>query len=216
MAKFCANCGAQMNDEDKVCGQCGTPAVSAAVKPAASDQAGKNKGSNKIIKLIAGVIIAVVVIVIAVNIAGSYTGYKGTVNKMVKALQKNDVAALEALASIISKETLGAWYGEDLYDYYDEAVSDALDIFEDSVGPIKKISYEITDETEVSARRVEELEDYLVEIYNMDTSSIKKIVKVNLKLTVKGTKKSSTYNTNELYMIKESGGWKIYYGSLTY
>lgn len=137
-------------------------------------------------------------------------------NKMVKALQKNDVATLEALASIISKETLGAWYGEDLYDYYDEAVSDALDIFEDSVGPIKKISYEITDETEVSARRVEELEDYLVEIYNMDTSSIKKIVKVNLKLTVKGTKKSSTYNTNELYMIKESGGWKIYYGSLTY
>lgn len=216
MAKFCANCGAQMNDEDKVCGQCGTPAVSVAVKPAASDQAGKNKESNKIIKLIAGVIIAVVVIVIAVNIAGSYTGYKGTVNKMVKALQKNDVATLEALASIISKETLGAWYGEDLYDYYDEAVSDALDIFEDSVGPIKKISYEITDETEVSARRVEELEDYLVEIYNMDTSSIKKIVKVNLKLTVKGTKKSSTYNTNELYMIKESGGWKIYYGSLTY
>ena len=25
MAKFCGNCGAQLDDGDKVCGQCGTP-----------------------------------------------------------------------------------------------------------------------------------------------------------------------------------------------
>lgn len=25
MAKFCGNCGAQLDDDDKVCGQCGTP-----------------------------------------------------------------------------------------------------------------------------------------------------------------------------------------------
>lgn len=53
-------------------------------------------------------------------------------------------------------------------------------------------------------------------MYNMDASSIKKVVKVDLKITVKGNKKSSVYNVNNLYMIKESGGWKIYYGSLSY
>ena len=31
MAKFCANCGAPMEDGDAVCGQCGTP-VSNVVK----------------------------------------------------------------------------------------------------------------------------------------------------------------------------------------
>ncbi|MCR5093397.1 MAG: zinc-ribbon domain-containing protein, partial [Lachnospiraceae bacterium] len=37
MAKFCSNCGAQMADDDKVCGQCGTPAVSETTEQAAPE-----------------------------------------------------------------------------------------------------------------------------------------------------------------------------------
>lgn len=216
MAKFCVNCGAQMEDEDRVCGQCGRP-IAGAVNPApTANVTSKIKGGNNIIKLIIAIVAAVVVLVIAVSVITSFTGYKRTINKMVKALQGNDVATLESLASSISEETYGAWFGDDLYDYYDDAVSDTLDKYEDSVGNIKKISYEITDETELSDRRLRELEDNLVDSYNMDTSDIKKVVKVDLKVTVKGTKKSSTYNVNKLFVIKESGGWKIYYGSLNY
>lgn len=213
MAKFCGNCGAQMDDNDKVCGQCGTPAAGgvAAEKPVA-----KKKGSNKIVILIIGVIVAIVALVIIANVAGNFTGYKGTVNKMVKALQNNDISTLESLASSVSDESLGAWYGDDLYDHYDDMISDALDKYEDNVGTIKKISYEITDETELSDRRINELKDNLENLYNMDTSDIKKVVKIDLKITVKGAKKSSTYNVNNLFMIKENGDWKIFYGNLNY
>lgn len=135
---------------------------------------------------------------------------------MVKALQQDDVAMLESLGSSISEEMYYAWYEDDLYEYYDNMVSNTLDKYEDNVGNIKKIFYEITDETEFSDRRIDELQENLVDMYNMDASSIKKVVKVDLKITVKGNKKSSVYNVNNLYMIKESGGWKIYYGSLSY
>lgn len=216
MAKFCANCGSQMDDEDKVCGQCGTPVAGAEIKSAVGASNTKSKGNNNIVKIIVGIIVAIVVIVVAANIAGNFTGYKGTINKMVKALQNNDVATLEMLASSISEETYGAWYGDDLDEYYEEAISNVLDKYEDKVGTIKKISYEITNENELSDRRMDELEDNLVDKYNMDTSEIKKVVKVDLKLTVKGTKKSSTYNVSNFYLIKENGGWKIFYGKLDY
>lgn len=223
MAKFCANCGSQMDHEDKVCGQCGTPVAGANVSVAnvsvasqPSDNEKNGKDGNKVVKLIAAAIVLVVVAVIAANVVGNFTGYKGTLNKMVKALQNNDVAALESLSSSISDEIYGSWYGDDLYDYYEEAVSDTLDKYEDSVGAVKKISYEISDEIELSDRRLEEFEDYLIDMFNMDVSNIKKIKEVQLKLTVKGAKKSSTYNVSNLYLVKESGGWKIYYGDLIY
>lgn len=213
MSKFCRNCGAQMDDIDKVCGQCGTHVVENSVPEMAAE---KEKGSNKLVWLIVGVIVAIVAVVIMANVAGNFTGYKGTINKMVRALQSNDIATLEGMASSISEEEFGAWYGDDIYDYYDEVISDTLDKYEDSVGTIKKISYEITDEKELSDRRMNELNDNLEELYNMDTSSIKKVVGVNLKITVKGSKKSSTYNVKNLYMIKENSGWKVFYGNLNY
>ena len=61
-----------------------------------------------------------------------------------------------------------------------------------------------------------ELKDNLEDLYNMDTSGIKKVVSVDLKITVKGSKKSSTYNVNNLYMVKENSGWKVFYGNLNY
>lgn len=213
MAKFCGNCGAQMGDDDKVCGQCGTPFAGSSV---ADKSAAKEKNSNKIVKLIIGVIAAIVVAVIIANVAGNFTGYKATIKKMVKALQNDDMSTLESLASSVSEETYGAWLGDDVYDYYDDMISDTLDKYEDSVGTIKKISYEITDETELSDRRMNELKDNLEDIYNMDTSVIKKVISVDIKITVKGTKKSSTYNVSSLYMIKENSGWKIFYGNLSY
>ena len=152
---------------------------------------------------------------IVIGVVSSMNSYKATLDKMVKALRKDDVATLESLSSSVSDEVYGAWY-DDLTGYYEDQVSNTLDKYEDSVGDIKKISYEITDETEFSKRRVNELKDQLVDSYNMDPSDIKKVVDVSLQLTVKGSKKSAAYNVYDLYLIKESGGWKIYYGTLSY
>lgn len=221
MARFCANCGAAMEDGDKVCGQCGTPAVDLDSATDTNEKASSNitidkSKTTKIIKLAVALIILIVVGVIVANIVSKFTGYNGTLRKMVNALEEDDVDTLDAIASSISEDIYSAWYGDDYLDYYEKAVDEALDKFEDSVGNIKSISYEITDITELSDRRMEDIEDKLTDMYNIDTSSISKINKVEVKLTVKGSKKSASFNVDNLFLIKESGKWKIFYGSLDY
>jgi hypothetical protein len=211
MAKFCRNCGAQMDDADRVCGQCGTPIHGVVL---ADTPVVKNKGKDKKVKRIAGLIVAIVAIAIIFNVVGYFTGYKGAVNKMVRALKNDDTATLESLICSPEIEIMGYW---DEYDKYDELVSDTLDKYEDSVGAIKKISYEIIDETELSDRRLDEIKENLETGFTVDTSVMKKMIKIDLKITVKGASKSANYYVEDyLYMVKENSGWKIYYDSLRY
>ena len=220
MAKFCANCGAPMEDDDRVCGQCGTPVEGMAVAETGSApvkmQAAAKKMVNRNTGMIKGVIaaaVAVVVVAGGVKVAGNNIGYKGTLNRMVKALQKEDTAALEGLASSISDEVCANLYS-DPYDYYDGLISDVLDKYEDRVGNLKKVTYEITDSKELSDRRLDNIKDMLVDGLNMDTSEIKKAVEVECKITVKGTQKSASFNYVDLYMVKEKDGWKIVYAPI--
>lgn len=215
MAKFCANCGSPVEDGDRVCGHCGTPMMDVAANEsmAQPDEKKDNKlDSTKIIKYAIILIAAIVVCVIAVNICSKFTGYNGTLRKTFKALQNNDVDALEKLTPSFSEDIYTDMYGKKYYERFEDRVNDVLDEFEDRVGNIKSIKYEIKDYTEFSSRRVEEMEDELVDEYNVDVSGISKIAKVELKLTVKGNKKSASYNVDDLYLIKESGKWKILYG----
>ncbi|MBQ0028292.1 MAG: hypothetical protein KBS96_06790 [Lachnospiraceae bacterium] len=315
MAKFCANCGAQMDDFDRVCGQCGTPdmnvpADNMGMPPMQGDMGmgmppmqgdmnmgmppmqgdmnmgmppmqgdmgmgmppmqgdmgmgmppmqgdmgmngpmggnmgmnmngpmGGNMGMNnpmggkkiklpkpagqgnndasKYVKLGIIAVVAIIVIVIFANILSSFTGYKATLNKMVKAIANDDIDTLEKIASSVSEEQIADYYGKnkDPYDVYESRVDDTLDTFEDRVGEVKKITYKIVDTKELSDRRLEDIKDEWVDNYNLDTDDIKKIVEVEIKLSVKGKKKSASYNVDRLYMIKESGKWKVLYGDL--
>lgn len=220
MTGFCGNCGNQLGETDKVCGNCGTPVQGKA--PIVTDVAVDNQksekkiGGNKRIKLVAVAIVAIVAIVIISNLISNNTGYNGTIKKMVKAFEKYDMTTLQGLTSEISDEKYGMWYGDELENYYEDRVSDALDNIEERVGTIKSISYEITDTTEFSERRLDKLKDELVDTYEMYVDDIKEIIQVDLKLTVKGSKKSSSYNVDKLWLIKESSGWKLLYGDLNY
>lgn len=209
-AKFCTNCGTQLNDGEKVCGQCGTP-----VSGAAEKEKKKKGGFVSVLKLIIAIVIIAAIAVVALYITGALGGYKSTVGKMVKALQNYDVEDMEKLTGSVSEETYSAWYG-DVHEYYKEAIADALDRYEDNVGAVKRISYEITDSSEFSKRRVEQAKEILVDDYNMDVSQIKKIVSVELQLNVKGAKDTATYMVDKLYLIKEGGKWTIFYGNLRY
>lgn len=220
MVKFCANCGLPLDEADKVCGNCGTPVVGMpAVKtdiPTSAAKPAKSKGNTAIVILVGVLIAFIAMLVIGMKVASNFTGYKGTVRSMVKALQNYDMETLNSLTSPTSDEIYGCIYGDDLYDGYQEIVSDTLDKYEDNVGNIKRITYEISDVTELSDRRVEEAKDNLVMLSNIDASSIKKILKVDLALTVKGSKKTASYNVSKLYLFKENGSWKLYYGDLSY
>lgn len=217
MAKFCSNCGSKIDDGDKVCGNCGTPIADGSFpKSTVAAAPTQKKSGNKVVVLVAAAIFLIVAAVIFVNVIGNFVGYKGNVRKMVKALQDYDMATLESLASSVSDAVYGYGTEDDVYEWYQSRVSDTLDKYEDNVGTIKKISFKISDTTELSDRRVEELKNNLVDYYNMDVSGIKKIMTIDLTLTVKSSKKSASYRVNNLYLIKESSGWKLHYGSLSY
>lgn len=223
MAKFCTNCGAQMEEDDKVCGQCGAriegemdaSAAGENISQAAAAVSEGKPGTSQNYKWIVAIIVAVAaiaVIITSIVLVSRSRSYNGTLRKMTKALQENDIETLESLTSSIAeaKEENGD------SDYYETRVSDVLDKYEDNVGIVEDISYEITDQTEMSERRVENVKNNLSDEYHMDIRPIEDILQVNLRLIVEGERKSASYNVDNLYLIKEDGSWKVYTGELTY
>ena len=212
MAKFCANCGAPMEDGDVVCGQCGTP-VSNVVKDKKEQKATGEGGNNKKLGIAVAVGCAVVVIaVIAViaNIIGGGSGYKSTLNTMVKAIKNNDSTTIVSISSSISEDI---YKSKDYDKMIDRFLDNKLDSYEDRIdGEVKKITYEIKDKSEVTDRKLEKYKDKLSDDYNVDTNGITKMIKIDkLKLTVKGRKKSSSDSIDDLYLIKEDGKWTIFF-----
>ncbi len=66
MAKFCGNCGAQMEDSAKVCGYCGTPFENAVVAPSTGVVVAggvSKQGSGKLSKIVILLVIIVAVVV---------------------------------------------------------------------------------------------------------------------------------------------------------
>ena len=202
MAKFCAKCGAHMEDSDLVCGQCGTPSGDAG-----PSNNSKNKGS--LFAILGGAIAAIIILVVIINIVVASAGYKSTLNKMVKAIKNNDSMQLEEISSSINYEIYGSFDYEEMLDDFLEY---RLDDYEDRVdGEVRNISYEIRDKSEITGRKTEKYKDKLSDEYSIDTDSIKKMVKVKLKLTVKGSKKSISDTIEDLYLIQENGRWKIFF-----
>ena len=230
MAKFCATCGTPVKEGDSVCGKCGAPISGTAPLPekAKEEKKPENEISKKpfdekkkffrVIGLIAAVALLILVAVIVVSVAGGFTGYKGALRIMVNALEDFDMDALEKVASGISNEIYGLQYGDGLSDHYEDMVTRKLDSYEDELGPIRSIKYQITGESEFSDRRIRKVEEWLEEKYGIDTDAlgIKKIMALDLTLTVRGSKGTEKYYVQDLYLIRERGGWKIYYGSLDY
>ncbi len=221
MAKFCANCGSQMRDEDKICGQCGTPVVNIQENISSLK---KDNHKNKLPKLIISIIVILAVLVILIIIGGGGS-YKRVANKMIKAIENNDANALISISSYIDK-TL---YGDDLQKEYTRFISDMIN--KDNIGTLKTISCEITNTTKVSEKELgtfkssmvfllglyvemseEEIEEEIdkeIELLSSKVNSITEMTTVDLKLTVKGTEGSEIYTKENIYLLKEKDGWKF-------
>lgn len=63
MAKFCGNCGAQLEDEMKVCGYCGTPSAPVNTTPPITSKQSSGKAKKILISIVA--VIAVVIGIIS-------------------------------------------------------------------------------------------------------------------------------------------------------
>lgn len=209
MSKFCGNCGAELDDNARVCGQCGTPLEATpskipGVKIVAPE---KQKKAKKTIKLIISLIAIVVVAAIAINIASNFTGYKGLLRKVMNAYEDYDIDTLVSLSSDMY------YYGEeDWVEYYFEySVGNNLDYFESYVGHNYKLSYDVQEVYTLSERKLDTLLD-TIESSNpdFDISTISQVKVADIKVTAKEGKSSVSMSV-QVTITKENGTWKLLY-----
>ena len=209
MSKFCGNCGAELTDDAKVCGQCGTPVerVSANIPTPKIVDPEKQKKTKKRIKLLGGLVVLAVVAVIAFNIVSKYTGFNGALRKVMKAYEGYDIETLVSMSSDVY------FYGtEDWVEYYfEQSVGEDLDYFESYVGHNYKLSYETQDFYKLSGRQLDTILDAVESSYpNFDISEISQVNIAEVRVTAKEGK-SSIGISIEVTMTKENGKWKLLY-----
>lgn len=208
MAGFCGNCGAKLDEGQRVCGQCGTPVEGAMKTPVIRvDNPEKKKKSKRRFKAVTAIIVVVLIGVIAVNVVLKFTGYNGLLRKVMKAYEAYDIEKLVSLSSNIY------YYGEENYgeDYFESKVGETLEFFETSVGHNYKISYEINETYKMSNRSINETLDQIEYKYsNFDISTIEEIVVCDLNVTAKQDSKSQN-KAISIFMSKEEGKWKLFY-----
>lgn len=216
MAKFCGNCGTQLDDSARVCGNCGTPLANS--NNGATDNIpgveygdpAKKAKQSKIIKLGVALVALIVVTVIVINIVSGFVGYKGMVRKFMAAYEDYDVDALASMTSDLRLDVFDK-YGDDYYeDYYENIIYNALDYFEEEVGHDFKLSYKITDAYKMTERKVDKMFEVAEEyVEDPEDYGISEVMSIELEVTAKSGKKTETKDL-ELCIVKESGKWKLY------
>lgn len=209
MAKFCGNCGTQLEDNAKICGNCGTPldGASTNIPGLKVTDPEKQKKMKKTVKRVVGLAILVAVAIIAFNIVSQFTGYNGLLRKVMTAYENYDIDTLVSLSSDMY------YYGEeDWVEYYFEySVGDDLDSFESSVGHSYKLTYEINETYVMSERKVDEMLSEIEYSYSdFDVSVIEEVVVADLTVTAKQGSKSVNQDMS-IVMTKENGTWRLLY-----
>ena len=208
MARFCGNCGAQIDENAKVCGQCGTPVEdSTKMPPVKVVDSEKKKKNKKIFKAMIALALVAVVAVTAINVVSKFTGYNGLLRKVMTAYEGYDIDTLVSLSSDIY------YYGEEDYveSYFENCVGSALDSFETSVGHSYQFSYEVNETYTMSERKTKEVLDGIEYTYaDFDVSIIEEMVVSDITVTAKQGSKSVERDLN-ITMSKENGTWKLLY-----
>lgn len=217
MAKFCGNCGTRLDDSAKVCGHCGTPlggntSNSTSTVPGVEYVDPEKKAKNaKRTKMIIGGVALLIVAIIVINIVSGFVGYKGAVRKVMDAYKEYDIDTLISMTSDLRLDMFDTFSAEYATEYYEGIVSEDLNKFDDVVGHNHKISYEITETYEMSERNVDDLLDSIaVFVEYVEDYDISKVMVVEVKVTAKEGKKSSS-TTLTLNLVKEDGSWKLIY-----
>lgn len=210
MARFCGNCGAPLDDDAKVCGQCGTPSDGNYGKISGLKVVNPEK-KKKLIKKLKIVIAFVVLMIIAVagiKIICSFTGTNGLVRKVMVSYEKYDI---DTIISLSSDMYYYSDYENYVEEYFEYAVGQNIDNFEDAVGHSYKMTYEVEEIYELSQRKQDEMLKNIENVYtDFDVNLIKKIMVANVKVTAKQGSKSVT-RTVKITMSKEGKTWKVLY-----
>ena len=215
MAKFCGSCGAQLNDEDRVCGQCGCPVADgyyaqdvSFVSPEMRERVARQKN------LVISVIVIIVVIALGFWGISNFTGKKGLVRKVFKAYDREDAGSLVSSASefydILEMDE------DEIEERFEDCIDYTISSFEDSVGHSYKLSYEIDEIYELSERKLNKffdtIDDYLEDYddLDIDIDFLKNIFVAEVELTAEQGKRTSDKKIN-MIMTKEDRELRLLY-----
>lgn len=209
MAKFCGNCGAELEGNERVCGMCGKPIVGAQ-EIHGSDLQRKpvNKQKiKKVMKTVIAIAIVVAVGVAALKIVPNFVGGRGLVRQVMSAYKTYDIDTLVTLSSDVYY-----YGGEDEAElYFEYAVGEAIDYFEDMVGHSYRLTYEINEIYTMSDRKTDILLNDLEYAYpSFDFNTISKVAVADVLLTAKQGKNETEYAV-PITMTKEGNTWKLLY-----
>lgn len=209
MAKFCGNCGTQLEDNAKICGQCGTPLDGATSNIPGLKMADpeKQKKLMKMGKWIVAMVALVIVTVIAFNIVTQFTGYNGLLRKVMAAYEQYDIDTLISLSSDVY------FYGDEdwVEIYFEDTVGGDLDFYESAVGHSYKLSYEVIETYKLSNRNFQSmLNDIAGRYRDFDYSVIEEIVVAKVNVTATQGKRSIEREI-EITMTKENGHRRVLY-----
>lgn len=208
MAKYCGNCGAKLEDSDKICGQCGMLVNNESVNLSGVknlDKVERRKKKKKNLRWTVFFVVLIAISAIVVSLIWQFTGYNGLLRKVMNAYERYDIDTLILLSSDLY------YYGDENFaeTYYEDRVGADLDLFEQSVGYNYKISYKINDVYDLPERRLNEILDML-ESSNIDydVAQIERIAVSDITVTAEQGDKSIVQDIN-IFLTKEDGTWKL-------
>lgn len=226
MARFCGNCGAQLDDDARVCGRCGTfveppPGGYTPPKPQTKQPDPRLK---KLIPLIAAAVVVIAVLVGVIR----YNSPASVAQRYLKALFTDSKRASSMLAydeqaqmldwydgdEEVFFENQSNWLDEDITswkDYYEAKDASNKEGMEDELGryTIKTEAKKVKD---VSAKKIrsdyeywlDELEDSI----GFDSDKIKAGKRVTVKLTIKG-EDDTERETVDIVLVRMGLTWKV-------
>lgn len=187
-ATFCPNCGAAITDQGMPQQQFNQPAFQQAMPNAmGAPKAGMSKNAKLAIIIAAcAVAVGLIVWLIIVLLGG---GYEKPLKNYVKALEKQDVDLfVESVTPSGSLAALGSLTESSARNQYESRLKNMIAKYGDDF----KISYEITDKSEMTSSETLGLVD--------------KGYTLKIKFTVSGSKKESTV-TKTVKVLKTGGKW---------
>lgn len=216
MGKFCGYCGAELPDDALKCPSCGADLgagqgnTSDKVKDKAIDIFNRIKTDKKLLSIVIGAIALVIVLIIVLCCAFG-GGYKKAINNYLDVTIYGKYDKIEKLAPASYWKYYEDEYDmdvDDVIDNYEDVYENVIEYLEDDYGKDIKVDYKITDEDELSEKKLKRISDNLKDEYNIPKKSVTKGYKIDLEITIKGDDDEDTDETT-LYAVKIDGDWYL-------
>lgn len=197
-----------MDDSARVCGYCGTAFDSSSENNFKYEDPEKKAKFRKTVKKIVTAIATVAIFSIVVSIASSFVGYRGAIRTFMNAYKTGDAEALAAMTwSVAQEEDM-----DSIIRFFDNELKKDLDRFDSYFNSKYRIKYEIANASKLSDRQIEKIKEQIVSADSSlteEADSVKKMMSVKVAITAKSGS-ASTSVSRTIYLLKESGKWKIF------